>query len=100
MIATEPPCVSMRGFHLGGSWPVAVGMAVTSHPPHRPVLAGTTAYGSYLGSTGRVTTSDGVWERRPRTPHCPWDTLSLFCVRHVLGTIVFSLVTGDRKSVV
>src|SRR5712692_1148304 len=24
-------------------------MAVTSHPPHRPVLAGTTAYGSYLG---------------------------------------------------
>jgi hypothetical protein len=28
---------------------VAVGMAVTSHPPHRPVLAGTTAYGSYLG---------------------------------------------------
>ena len=28
---------------------VAVGMAVTGHPPHRPVLAGTTAYGSYLG---------------------------------------------------
>jgi hypothetical protein len=24
-------------------------MAVTGHPPHRPVLAGTTAYGSYLG---------------------------------------------------
>jgi hypothetical protein len=24
-------------------------MTVTSHPPHRPVLAGTTAYGSYLG---------------------------------------------------
>jgi hypothetical protein len=28
---------------------VAVGMAVAGHPPHRPVLAGTTAYGSYLG---------------------------------------------------
>src|ERR1041385_4009565 len=28
---------------------VAVGMAVPGHPPHRPVLAGTTAHGSYLG---------------------------------------------------
>ena len=49
-------------------------MAVTSHPPHRPVLAGTTAYGSYLGSTRCVMTS-GDMQRRPRTPHCPWDTL-------------------------
>ena len=44
------PCVSMR-FLILWEPPVAVGMAVTSHPPHRPVLAGTTAYGSYLGST-------------------------------------------------
>src|ERR1041385_6366433 len=28
---------------------VAVGMAVPGHPPHRPVLAGTTAHGYYLG---------------------------------------------------
>ena len=26
-----------------------LGFQHTSHPPHRPVLAGTTAYGSYLG---------------------------------------------------
>src|ERR1700687_4479013 len=69
-------------------------MAVTSHPPHRPVLAGTTAYGSYLGSTRCVMTSGDV-ERRLRTPHCPWDTLiSLSCVRHVLSIMMFSLVTG------
>ena len=69
-------------------------MAVTSHPPHRPVLAGTTAYGSYLGSTRCVVTS-GDMERRLRTPHCPWDTLiSLICVRHVLSIMMFSLVTG------
>lgn len=37
---------------------VAVGMAVTSHPPHRPVLAGTTAYGSYLGLD-----AVGIWRR-------------------------------------
>src|SRR5258705_9755464 len=73
---------------------VAVGMAVTSHPPHRPVLAGTTAYGSYLGSTRCVVTS-GDMERRLRTPHCPWGTLiSLICVRHVLSIMMFSLVTG------
>src|SRR5258707_9692260 len=69
-------------------------MAVTSHPPHRPVLAGTTAYGSYLGSTRCVVTS-GDMERRLRTPHCPWGTLiSLICVRHVLSIMMFSLVTG------
>lgn len=35
---------------------VAVGMAVAGHPPHRPVLAGSTAYGSYLGcdAAGRL----------------------------------------------
>ncbi len=73
---------------------VAVGMAVTGHPPHRPVLAGTTAYGSYLGSTRCVMTSGNV-ERRPRTPLCPWNTLiSLICVRHELSIMMFSLVTG------
>jgi len=41
-----------------------------------------------------IVTSGGVGERRPRTPHCPWDTLPLLCVRHVLGAMVFSLVTG------
>src|ERR1700704_464161 len=69
-------------------------MAVTSHPPHRPVLAGTTAYGSYLGSTRCVVTS-GDMQRRLRTPLCPWNTLiSLICVRHVLSIMMFSLVTG------
>src|ERR1700716_3372627 len=69
-------------------------MAVTSHPPHRPVLAGTTAYGSYLGSTRCVVTS-GDMQRRLRTPLCPWNTLiSLICVRHVLSIMMFCLVTG------
>jgi hypothetical protein len=39
----------VSGIDVSESKIVAVGMAVTSHPPHRPVLAGTTAYGSYLG---------------------------------------------------
>ena len=38
-----------RNLQKSAALSVAVGMAVTDHPPHRPVLAGTTAYGSYLG---------------------------------------------------
>jgi hypothetical protein len=50
-------------------------MAVASHPPHRPVLAGTTAHGSYRGSTQYVITSGDIRKCRPRTPDRPWDTL-------------------------
>ena len=42
--------------HYPTSATVAVGMAVTGHRPHRPVLAGTAAHGSYLGCA--------PWQRR------------------------------------
>jgi hypothetical protein len=91
----EVNCLQQATIRVTGRPPsVAVEMAVASHPPHRPVLAGTTAYGSYLGSTRRVLTSGSAWKRRPRTRRYLWDTLSLICVRHVLSTAVFSLVTG------
>ena len=71
-------------------------MAVTGHPPHRPVLAGTTAYGSYLGCDPirRLASGEHFCFARLRTPTSPWDTYCPALVGHVLDSLTFSLVPG------
>src|SRR5271157_6305122 len=61
-------------------------MAVASHPPHRPVLAGSTAYGSYLGCDPIRSLASGehCCFARLRTPSSPWDTFCPALVGYVL----------------
>ncbi len=81
---------------------VAVGMTVTGHPPHRPVLAGTTAYGSYLGYdpmrglASKRSSPEGVHLRTLFRAHhaIPGSPLIPHSVGRVLDSMVFSLVPG------
>ena len=71
-------------------------MAVTGHPPHRPVLAGSTAYGSYLGYGApcapwrRMSSVAPTRARRRASGTCENPAL----VGRMLCSLAFSLVPG------